>query len=319
MLHLVCFALIALANAFANPGPCIGDCWTHDPGLYQRKSDGRYFRFATGGGVRLSSAPTITGPWKAVGDVLPGGSKIDHVGSDNLWAPDVHYQDNTKKYYMYYSVSELGKKNSVIGVASSDTMAPGSWTDHGSIGLDTANNPPYNTIDANWIRIDGTPYLNWGSFWQNLFQARMENPLKISGDAPRQIAFNGTLNHRIEAAFEFQHGNYYYLTFSSGIGGNYDVTLPAQGMEYSIRVCRSEGGKGNFVDKAGRSCLESGGTTLLASHGNVYAPGGQGIVQDKILGLVLYYHYADKNKGLAKSQYQFGWNRLNWVDGWPTV
>lgn len=45
----------------------------------------------------------------------------------------------------------------------------------------------------------------------------------------------------------------------------------------------------------------------------------RGIVQDKNLGLILYYHYADKNIGLAKTQYQFGWNRLNWVDGWPTV
>lgn len=161
----------------------------------------------------------------------------------------MHYQENTKLYYMYYSVSELGKKNSVIGVASSPTMEVGSWTDHGSIGLDTSNNPPYNTIDANWIRIGDTPYLNWGSFWQNLFQVRMENPLKISGDARRQIAFNGTLNHRIEAAFEFQHGNFYYLTFSSGIGGNYDQQLPPQGNEYSVRVCRSEGGKGNFVSR----------------------------------------------------------------------
>jgi len=313
------FLFIALVNAFANPGPCTGDCWTHDPGLYQRKSDGRYFRFATGGGIHISSAPAIVGPWEDNGFALPNGSKINHAGNDNLWAPDVHYQENTKKYYMYYSVSVLGKKDSVIGVASSDTMEVGSWTDHGSIGLNTSNNPPYNTIDANWIRIDGAPALNFGSYWQGIFQVPLKNPFQLAEIAPHQIAWNASLNHRIEAAFEFKHGNYYYLTFSSGLGGNYDVNLPAQGEEYSIHVCRSEGGRNNFVDKSGRSCRESGGTTLLASHGNVYAPGGQGIVEDKNLGQVLYYHYADKTKGLAKTDYQFGWNRLNWVDGWPSV
>ncbi|PLN83592.1 glycosyl hydrolase [Aspergillus taichungensis] len=308
---------LSLANAFSDPGPCSGDCWTHDVGLLQRKSDGRWFRFATGKGIHISVADSIEGPWTVKGEALPGGSSIDHPGSGNLWAPDVHLEGDT--YYMYYSVSKLGSRNSVIGVASSPNMQVGSWKDHGSTGLTSNNDKPYNAIDANWIRIGGTPFLNFGSHWHDLYQVPMKGPLKITGATPYNLAYNDTGSHREEAAFEFEHDGFYYMTFSSGVGLGYDNQKPPQGEEYSIRVCRSPGGKGNFVDRDGKNCLKGGGTTLLASHGHVYGPGGQGVTNDKKHGLILYYQYADTNKGLNPSQYQFGWNKLKWEDGWPIV
>lgn len=74
------------------------------------------------------------------------------------------------------------------------------------------------------------------------------------------------------------------------------------------------------VDREGRSCLsDNGGSTLLASHGNVYAPGGQGVFEDNSKGFILYYHYADPTIGLTTADYQFGWNVLSWADGWPSV
>ena len=57
-------------------------------------------------------------------------------------------------------------------------------------------------------------------------------------------------------------------------------------------VCRSTSPTGGFVDKDGIDCLtESGGTLVLGSHDDVYAPGGQGVNYDNDLGLVIYYHY----------------------------
>ena len=148
---------------------------------------------------------------------------------------------------MYYSVSKLGSRNSVIGVASSPNMQVGSWKDHGSTGLSSNADKPYNAIDANWIRIGDTPYLNFGSHWHDLYQVPMKGPLKITGATPYNLAYNDTGSHREEAAFEFQHDGFYYMTFSSGVGLGYDNKKPPQGEEYSIRVCRSPGGKGNFV------------------------------------------------------------------------
>lgn len=158
-------------------------------------------------------------------------------------APDLHYADGT--YYMYYVVSKLGTQNSEIGVATSTTLEPGSWTDHGVIGLPA--NSAYNRIDPNWITIGGTQYLQFGSYWQDLYQVELNGPLKVSSAAPHQLAYNASLNHREEASFMFQYGNYYYLLFSGGIAGSYTATYPAAGEEYRIHMCRSTSGTGGFV------------------------------------------------------------------------
>lgn len=52
-------------------------------------------------------------------------------------------------------------------------------------------------------------------------------------------------------------------------------SMPASGAEYKIQMCRSTSATGGFVDASGVACTASGGTTLLASHGDVYGPGGQ--------------------------------------------
>ncbi|KAE8356083.1 glycosyl hydrolase [Aspergillus coremiiformis] len=308
---------LALDQAYGNPGPCSGNCWAHDPGLWQRESDGKYFLFSTGKGIHISSADNLGGPWAEIGYALPSGSTIAHGGNDDLWAPDVHYEDGT--YYMYYVVSTLGSRSSVIGVATSTTMEPGSWTDHGSTGLSTDGSQKYNAIDANWIQVDDTSILNFGSYWNGLYQVDMASPLKIEDGAPNNIAYNASGDHAIEASFLFHYGDFYYLFFSSGQASKYETDRPAPGDEYRINVCRSESAREDFVDKDGVPCLESGGTTVLASHDYVYAPGGQGVLNDRSLGPVLYYHYANTDIGLAVEQFQLGWNKLSWIDGWPCV
>lgn len=173
---------------------------------------------------------------------------------------------------MYYVLSKTGTQNSAIGVATSKTMEPGTWTDHGSIGIPP--NSDYNRIDPNWIMINGKNYMNFGSFWNDIYQVEMESPLRIGSATPRQLSFNETLNHREEGAVMFKHANFYYLLYSGGIAGRYTATYPDEGEEYRISVCRSHTGTGDFYDRDGVSCLNTGGTLLLASHGQVYGPGG---------------------------------------------
>lgn len=100
------------------------------------------------------------------------------------------------------------------------------------------------------------------------------------------------------------------------------------------------------VDKAGTSCLDSGGTILLESHDQIYAPGGQyvahvpfldhlystdslltrlsrGVLDDEINGLVLYYQYyplsLKEAGGDGTAGFLYGWNELGWEDDWPYV
>ncbi|KAL2863268.1 glycosyl hydrolase [Aspergillus lucknowensis] len=221
---------------------------------------------------------------------------------------------------MYYAVSTLGSRDSFIGVASSPNLTPGSWKDHGPL-FRSRPDGPYNAIDANWISIAGSPFITFGSYWNGIHQVPLAGPLALAdGAQARNIAYNATGNHAIEAGFVIYRRGWYYLTFSAGRAGDYVADPPAPGDEYRIVVCRSPSGRGDFVDRDGRSCLtEDGGTTILASHDNVYGPGGQGLFEDRERGWVLYYHYADPRIGLTTGEYQFGWNVVRWEDGWPTV
>lgn len=82
------FLFIALACAYPNRGPCTGNCFAHDPGMIQRASDGKYFRFSTGNGISIMTSNSLRGPWEADGVVLPDGTKIHLDGVDNkkdLW------------------------------------------------------------------------------------------------------------------------------------------------------------------------------------------------------------------------------------------
>jgi len=73
------------------------------------------------------------------------------------------------------------------------------------------------------------------------------------------------------------------------------------------------------VDANGHACTSSGGTVVLASHGKVYGPGGQGVYNDPTYGSVLYYHYVDTNIGYADGDKVLGVNVIKWVNGWPTI
>jgi arabinan endo-1,5-alpha-L-arabinosidase len=129
-------------------------------------------------------------------------------------------------------------------------MEAGSWNDHGSTGLSSTSATPWNAIDANWIEINGTQYINFGSYWQNLFQAGEQNGLKVKVGSAHNIAYNSTgpsNEHRMEASFMVEHDGWYYLFFSVGLADHYDTRPPAPGEEYHIDVCRSNSGTGGFV------------------------------------------------------------------------
>lgn len=63
---------------------------------------------------------------------------------------------------------------------------------------------------------------------------------------------------------------------------------------------------------------------LLSSHGQVFGPGGPGVVKDKDLGVVMYYHYyplavKEKTEVSDNANYRYAWNVLGFENGWPLV
>ncbi|KAJ6018580.1 hypothetical protein N7499_010228 [Penicillium canescens] len=307
----------ALAHGYANPGTCSGACNVHDPSLIQRSSDKVYFRFSTGNKISYAKASSISGPWTTVGSMLPSGSSIDLDGSDDLWAPDAQVVNGA--YYVYYSVSTFGSQNSAIGLATSSTMESGSWTDHGSTGIASSSSKAYNAIDGNLFNDGGTYYMNFGSFWHDIYQAPMNSAATKVASSSYNVAYDSSGTHAVEGAYMYKYGSYYYLFYSAGTCCGYDTSRPASGAEYKIKVCRSTSATSGFVDKTGTACTSGGGTVVLESHGTVYGPGGQGVFTDPTYGPVLYYHYVDTTIGYADSQKLFGWNKIDFSSGWPVV
>lgn len=319
-------------TSYPDPEPCTGNCTgVHDPSLIRTES-GKWFRLSTNGNIAIASADDVTGPWTYNGAMLPNGSVIQIIDGQQIWAPDVSYIGDT--YYAYYSVSVSGYQGSDIGVASSSSLEVGSWTDHGSIGIPLSDD--YNRIDPNWFResVDSPVYFNFGSAWDDIYQTELDSSfLTVASDAdtPANLIYNSTVPSNQDYAaiaegsflfwWEVDETKYYYMFFSSGACCNAEDSLAPAGDEYKIMVCRSDSASGPFIDQDGNNCLtENGGTMVLGSHDDVYAPGGQGVYYDSSAGRpIVYYHYVNTTIGYDYDQFQFGFNYLDFSTGWPVV
>ncbi|KAL5001299.1 Arabinan endo-1,5-alpha-L-arabinosidase B [Aspergillus recurvatus] len=213
-----------------------------------------------------------------------------------------------------------------------------------------------NTIDPNvFVDGDGSAYLHFGSFWTGIWQVPLEEDLvTVKGlqegslDAAHLAAEPGkvwrskqanskaktvstgsssaspicgdpTGGHPIEGGVMAYHAPYYYMWFSWGRCCEFkDPAMRSNGKEYRIRVGRSTSAHGPFVDKQGIDLVDGGGETVYGSNGDVFAPGGQGILTDEV-GDILYYHYLNSSVSYDFGDARLGYNRLEYVDGWPVA
>ncbi|CAN9366158.1 unnamed protein product [Alternaria alternata] len=315
---------------YPDPEPCRGNCtWIHDPSILYE--DGKYWRFSTSGNIAIATASSLEGPWRYEGALLHNGTSIMVHPEQDIWAPSVTKRGDT--YYCHYSVSRIGLQNSSIGVATSLSLEPGSWQDHGDIGLPLSHK--YNLIDPfvyQETRNDPI-YFTFGSCWDDIFQVELfpHDDLIAFGrwaadnNRINNLVRNGTIGAGVsEGAIMHKEKDFYYMFYSVGQCCNKPSDkdgLAPEGQVYHVVVCRSEVPTGPFYNREGKSCLEeNGGTTILASHGDIYAPGGQGVMAHPDNGrTVMYYHYVRQSIGYEADQFFFGYNYLDWEDGWPVV
>ncbi|KAF7193856.1 putative arabinan endo-1,5-alpha-L-arabinosidase A [Pseudocercospora fuligena] len=286
---------------------------TLDPGLIRRASDDKLFLYTTPNDLTVFTASSLFGPWTQE----PNTALYNHndLGPGNHGAPAMYRIGES--YYLYFnghndSANPTPGQDGLIGVATSSTLEPGSWDVKGY--LDILWREKYNILDATVLMQENQNFLGFGSYQDGVFSIPLADlPITIAPNANNEVnwlAFNGTANETkngrmdVEGSYLFQHGDYYYLFFSSGEcckrSGD-DVNDPSTwswgtaGEVYKVFVCRSQNLSGGFVDRDGRDCVhESGGTEVLASHDNVWAPGGQGVLQDdEVGGVILYYHYGE--------------------------
>lgn len=301
----------------------------HDPSI--AVIGNKYYLFATHNNGSIAVSDSLTGPYTSVGSLLPSGSSINLPGRYDIWAPDVEYFND--QFYAYYSVSSFGSQDSAIGVATSKTMAPGSWTDHGLVVRsyryqhDEPNDPGYpydffNAIDANVLFDNGVPHLSLGSFYGGIFTVPLSSDgLSIPTNPTwTQVAFNSSGTHAEEGSFVYKHGSSYFLFFSAGICCAFNP-LPPAGAEYKVLVGKSSSINGPFLDANGVNLVNGGGTLVIGSHDNVYAPGGNSVFFDKASGRdVFVYCYTLKSKPNADDAI-LGLNYISWTgpQGFPVL
>jgi arabinan endo-1,5-alpha-L-arabinosidase len=297
----------ALPAVFATtekyPLPNQGHLAVHDPNIVHH--DNNFYLFKGGIQMPIFKASSLSGPWTKIGTVLDGPTIIEKQNRTRPWAPTtVEWKG---KFYCFYTVSKNGVRNSAIGVASTDSIESGSWTDHGGLIYTEKGQLsdiwPYtvsNAIDASFIvdQRTGQPYLLYGSYWHGIFQVPLADDLLSvktpkSPDAKNLVFLPKEKPKPVEGSFMSYNEPYYYLWFSQGKCCHFSQGFPEMGKEYSIRVGRSKDVRGPFVDKHGKKLIDGGGTEIYGSnHGLVYAPGGLGVLPANSTDPdILYYHY----------------------------
>lgn len=87
-------------------------------------------------------------------------------GAQPFWAPCICFNEADQTYYLYYSCSAYGTRNSFIGCAKSKTLDKG-WVDCGQlIHTRTGDGKRFNAIDPVVVHdTAGKPWMGYGSFF----------------------------------------------------------------------------------------------------------------------------------------------------------
>ncbi|GJF19960.1 arabinan endo-1,5-alpha-L-arabinosidase [Streptomyces sp. HO565] len=296
-------------TAYPDPQPVSGQQIVHDPTVGRLKSGG-YVAYSTGGviGARTSKDRVH---WDDAGNAFaePPSWWYEYNATGDPWAPDLSYRDG--RYWLYYAVSSWGTNHSAIGVATSRTGLPGTWTDHGKV-FTSETTDTWNAIDPAVIRADGRLWMAFGSYWSGIRMVELDPDTgKATANAPvRHLATRPDEPYAVEGPYIVGHGRYYYL-FAS-----YDACCSGVNSTYKIKVGRSTSITGPYVDSDGTPMLNGGGDLLLAGHGRYIGPGGQSVFRDKGQDWLAYHYYDAGDQGTPK----LGLNTLTWKkDGWPDV
>jgi arabinan endo-1,5-alpha-L-arabinosidase len=306
------WTLTAAGSAYVNPGAVTGNVApVHDPSMI--KAGNTYLLFATGGAIeqrqsidRTNFTPTAVAHAFAA---VPAWTDTYTNGVD-LWAPDVSF--NGGQYYLYFAASTFGSSKSAIGLATSSTGAVGTWVDSGAAILTSSTCTGSNAIDPGFIAdAAGNWWLAFGSFFNGINMVQLDPATgKPLGASPTCYSLAQRTGTAIEGSTVYLHNGMYYL-FAS-------VDTCCQGINstYHIVVGRSSNPQGPYVDRGGIDMTQGGGTILLASHGNIIGPGGQGVFSDVDGDLLVYHYYDGANAGTPT----LGINLLGWTsDDWPFV
>ncbi|MDB5109984.1 MAG: arabinan endo,5-alpha-L-arabinosidase [Mucilaginibacter sp.] len=306
----------------------------HDPVMI--KQDSVYYVFCTGRGISMFSSTDMV-HWKTEKPVFDTAPKwtIDELPNfrNGEWAPDISYYNG--KYYLYYAISAFGKNTSCIGVATNTTLhtddSAYKWVDHGKVIQSVPTKTNWNAIDPNLIiDKDGTPYLDFGSFWEGIKIVRLtkdglrvDQPItslptiasrkkdQTTKDNMPAVAGNpiDAGGNAIEGPFIFRKGKYFYLFASI------DYCCKGPNSTYKMIVGRSKKLQGPYLDAAGTDMKYGGGNIVLAGDANWYGVGHNAVGSFNGGDYLIFHGYDASDRGRSKLIIE----KINWKKKWPSV
>lgn len=248
---------------------------TRDPSSIVKCQD-EYWVFYTGRGVPSYHSKDLV-KWERGPEVFQAApewiaNEVPENRNMSYWAPDITKVGD--RYLLYYSVSSMGKMTSAIGLATNPTLDPSDpaykWTDQGFVvrTQEGQRGDAYNAIDpALFQDRDGSLWMVFGSYWTGIKLIQLD-PQTGKRIQPDSKMYSLAYNESIEAAFLWQHDEYYYLFL------NWGSCCRGPESTYNIRIGRSKSVTGPYVDKVGKELLRSGGSSFLATtNGPLIGPG----------------------------------------------
>jgi len=259
--------------------------------------------------------------WTYVDDALAANPSWV-APSAGLWAPDVTYSDGL--YHLYYTASDtsLPGGGSAVGVLTSSSPT-GPWTDAGKPVVEPGGTPSNPTskawkFDPEVVTSGGHSYIYYGSFFGGVFVRELTaDGMSTVPGTERQIA----IDNRYEGTFIVKRDGWFYFMGSA----TNCCSGPLTG--YTVFAARSRSPLGPFLDKDGRSILDSrvGGTPMLYQNGNKWVGTGHNAVVTDFSGQDwVYYHAVDQQDPyvaahVGSTKRPLLADPLDWHDGWPIV
>jgi arabinan endo-1,5-alpha-L-arabinosidase len=315
-----------------------------DPDVIHAR-DGAYYAYGTTdplnerdrdaeGKPRLHHVPTMRSTdlvhWTYVGDAFQQAPAWQEPDAPQ-WAPDVRYLGG--RYVMFYAAPNTSEAvsgepdcdaDSAIGAATSPSPT-GPWTDVGHPVVPPRRAGPgcdfLWTFDPDVVTTpEGRSYLYYGSYYGGV-QVRDLDVRTLTADPAtmKQVV----IPNRYEGTFVVRHGGWYYL-----MGSATDCCRGALA-GYSVFAGRSRSPRGPFVDRLGVPLTTSrvGGTPVISMNGNRWVgPGHNSVVTDEAGQDWFFYHAIDRGdpyfgppNPLSITKRPMLLDRLDWVDGWPSV
>ena len=312
-------ATAGVPDSSARSSGLTGDLDTHDPALVAGGPGQNWYVFSTGepsvggGTIQIRSSPnghdwTFAG---TVWDSIPSWLTKEIPGVNNMWAPEVyHYR---RHLLPLLRGVEIGHNDSVIALATNTTLDPPMPPTNGWTRARSCAPLPSTTTTRSIRRSSRTA--GDGRTWRSARTGAGSACCRSSGrratwptnaGEPLRLASRQGAAARHRSALHRAPGGWYYL-FTS-----WDACCRGVDSTYRIVIGRSRLVTGPYVDRDGKSLLDGGGSTFLATSGNQIGPGGES-VSDGILA----YHYYDRADG---GKPHLALQQLSWsADGWPEI